>query len=355
MLPEGPEEGDAMSRWRAALWPLLGLAGALAFAAALQPDRGDATQADEEARVPVEVATVRARALPGEVRAGGFLRAVDDVTVSAERAGRVVALPVPEGARVARGEVVARLDATIAEANLRRARAVHRETELSGAADAAEKARAAAALRVAEHELALHRPAAPVAGVVEVHHVEAGEYVRVGQPLVDVVDPDRLVLDADVDAEVVGRLETGKSIAVHGPGNGSRPARGTVTRVATRAGARTRRFRVEVTFAAEGTGLLPGMHAAAVFVLPPAGPALYLPKAAVRERQGERGVFRVVEGRARWTPVRVADVYPRPDLWRVRAGGVADGSTVVVAGFPGLRDGAAVDVAPAADGGERAP
>jgi len=344
-----------MSRWRAALWPLLGLAGAFALAAALQPDRGDAAQAEDEARVPVEAAVVRERALPGEVRAGGFLRAEDDVTVSAERAGRVVALPVAEGARVARGTVVARLDATVAEANLRRARAVHRETELSGLADAAEKARAAAALRVAEHELVLHRPVAPVAGVVEVHHVDAGEYVRVGQPLVDVVDPGRLVLDVDVDPEVVGRLETGESIAVLGPGGGRPAARGSVTRVATRADERTRRYRVEVALAAEGTGLRPGMHAEAVFVLPPGAPALYLPKAAVRERQGERGVFRVVDGRARWTPVRVADVYPRPDLWRVEAGGVADGSTVVVAGFPGLRAGAAVEMAPAAEGRERRP
>ncbi len=348
-----------MNRLPSILWPLLGLAGAVALVVMLQRDPGDSARAEEVVSVSVETMVVRRTALAGELRAGGFLRAVRDVTISAERAGRVIELPVLEGARVKKGAGVARFDDTLSAANLRRARAVRRETDLSAAANAAEKARAVEALHLAEHEQALRHPASPIAGIVEVHHVDAGEFVARGTPLVDVIDASELVLDVDVDAAIVGRLAVGQDIAVLGsvsvgslPGDsaggsmgdspGGSSVRGVITRRALRAGARTRRYRIEITIAAHGTGLLPGMHAEARFVLAPGAAALYVPKAAVREQRGEHGVFRVEQGVVRWIRVRVADVHARSDLWRVRDNAIADGDRIVRAGFSGLRNGVVV-------------
>jgi multidrug efflux pump subunit AcrA (membrane-fusion protein) len=318
---------------------------ALAFAAVLGLQDAQPAPEVEVARARVEVVRLRRQRLAGEVRAGGFLRARHDATISAERAGRVAALPVAEGARVARGQPVAELDDTIAVANLERARAVARETALQPEVSAAELARAQEQLRLAEHELRLRHPVAPFDGVVEVHHIDVGEYVRPGAPLVDVIDASRLLLDVDVDSEVVGVLAPGGAVQVVVPALGDGAARtGTIERVASRADARTRRFRVEVAVPVEAGLPRPGMHAEARFAVPGGAEAFYVPKAAARETHGQRGVFLVVDGQARWRPVRVAEVYHRPDLWRVGPNELEEGAMLVVVGFSGLRDGARVRV-----------
>ena len=329
---------------RRGLWiAVAGLVAAIALAALFGGPDAATGPAPETVRAAVKVATLERRALPGEVRAGGFLRAFADVTISAERSGRVVALPVAEGASVARGTVVARLDDTEAAANLDRARAVAREAALDPDVPAAELSRADEQLRIAEHELRLRNPAAPFDGRVEVHHIDVGEFVRAGTPLVDVIDARSLILDIDVDAEVIGALRQGDTttVVVFALGAaGEREAR--ITRLASRADARTRRFRVEITVPA-GAGLLrPGMHAEGRCPVPGGPPAFYLPKAATRKIRGQTGLFVVVAGIVRWRPVLVAEIYHRPDLWRVVAGELEDGALLVVGGYSGLRDGTPV-------------
>lgn len=305
-----------------------------------RPKETDASPA--EVRAPVGVANVTRRTLPGQVRAGGFLRATDEITVSAERAGRVTALPAAEGARVVAGAEVARLDDAIAAANLERARTMAQEAALDPNVPAAEQARMREAVRTAAHEVALRHPKTTIAGVVERHHVEVGEHVMVGQPLVDIVDDSSLVLDVDVDAEVVGRLEVGGPVEIAAAAAGGTFA-GSIARIATRATPRTRRFRIEVAVKTS-PGLRAGMHAEARFPMPPGEPSLYVAKAAVRDARGERGVFVVEDGVARWRTVYVEEIYHRPDLWRIVGGDIDDGAVLVVRGFSGLRSGAAVEI-----------
>ena len=46
---------------------------------------------------------------------------------------------------------------------------------------------------------------------------------------------------------------------------------------------------------------------------------------------------------ARWRPLRVEEIYHRPDLWRI-ADGLTENDVVVTTGFLGLRDGMRVEV-----------
>ena len=326
------------------------LVGAVALAAGLGSQRGTSA-ALESSPVPLAVRTesFARRALQSEVSAGGFLRARQDVTVSAERQGRLVALPLAEGARVEVGDEVATLEDRRAAADLAQARTALREAELDPRLPAAELAGVRAALERAEHEYSLHHPRAPIAGIVEVHHVDVGEVVAPGTPLLDLIDLSELILDVDVDAEVVPALAVGREVAmeVEALGKAGRYT-GRITRLASRADPGTRRFRVEVTLPAlsgEASGTRPGMFAEARFVLPASEPAFYVPKAVVREREGEDGLFTVVLGRAGWRPVRVEEVAGHPELFRVVEGAPPDGGEVVVAGFSGLRAGMAVEVA----------
>ena len=58
----------------------------------------------------VQVLTAEARTLPRTLSAVGSLESPDMTTIASEIAGKVVALDVPEGTRVAAGFVLARLD-----------------------------------------------------------------------------------------------------------------------------------------------------------------------------------------------------------------------------------------------------
>ena len=317
---------------------------ALLFAVALG-GRDTLPSPTEDARARVRVRRISPERLAGEVRAGGFLRARADVTVSAERGGRVLGLPVAEGSTVEKGTVVADFDDTIVMANLERARTVVREALLEPNIPAADLARAQEQLRLATEELALRHPASPLKGVVEIHHVDEGEYVTPGTPLVDVIDAGVVILDVDVDAEAVGSLRRGQPVRVtvtaladHGEWAGK------ISRIASRASPRTRRFRVEVSIEAKDGMPRPGMHGTARFEIPGGAPAIYLPKAATRRIRGQTGVYVVVDGTARWRPVHVVEIHHRPDLVRV-VGDELDGqTTIVVSGFSGLRDKAPVEV-----------
>jgi len=323
------------------------LFAALLFAALISRggDRSEAVQT-EGAPASVRVVRIDEQGLEGEIRAGGFLRANADVTISAERAGRVVALPVAEGKSVAAGVEIATLDDTAVSAQLAEARAVEREAALNPSTPAAQLASAQARLRQAEYEFRLRHPVAPHTGTIEVHHVEVGGAVAPGSPLVDLIDASVLLLDIDVDAEFVVHLAQGRPVSLDVPalGETTRGMVGTVRRVASRADTTSRRFRIEIELDPGSDGLRPGMYAEARLTTPDAPPALYVPKAFARTARGETGVYVVRDGRARWVPLLVDEVYSRPDLWRVAGGELAAGDQVVASGFSGLRDGMPVEV-----------
>ncbi len=320
--------------------------GAIAVAVILEATKAEPAPIQDTTSVTVKIKSAQANALPGAALAGGFLRARLDITISAERAGRIVALPVAEGATAQRNAILAEIDATAAAANLARARTVLQELQLTATTPATELARATEAVTLAEDEWSARHPRAPWVGVVDLHHVDVGEYVRPGTPLVDVVDLSALILDVDVDPESAVSLSVGDQVKISVRALESTEFAGEVSRVARRAGRTTRRFRVEIVIDAKGAArsLRPGMYARAQLQLPAGAPAIYLPKEAIREVRAQRGVF-VVSGTpavVAWQPVRVFEVHHRPDLWR--AEGLQEGMSVVVEGFAGLREGQTVEV-----------
>jgi RND family efflux transporter MFP subunit len=152
-------------------------------------------------------------AQPGDLlvtlRASTNLRAREQVDVLPKQGGVVAALLVEEGARVAAGAVLARLDD--AEWRLQ---AQQSEARTQAARDAVERARALAALdliseqeverlasdaRVAEADLGLARLRvenavirAPFGGTVTHRYVERGQQVSTATPAFGIADLDRL-------------------------------------------------------------------------------------------------------------------------------------------------------------------
>ena len=173
----------------------------------------------------------------------------DLVTVSSRVAGRLVELPVESGDRVARGQVIARLDARVEgllldqlEAQLDAARAererlaaerilIDERTRTRLQAARAERARLDVLDR--ESDALGHREAelrsrieqqrldvadrtirSPIDGVVDRVFARAGEYVRPGQRLAIVHDPKRVWIEANVKETQIRKLAAGQPVEV---------------------------------------------------------------------------------------------------------------------------------------------
>ena len=178
--------------------------------------------------------------LPANYEASGVAQPLADATLSTKLMASVTAVLVTEGARVAAGAPLVRLDAADLDAKARQAvagvsaaEAAHREA-LSQAAriralyadsaapraqlDAVEAglARAAAGLeaaRAGNSELAAVRAygvlRAPFAGVVTHRFVDVGDFAAPGAPLVTVQDASRLRISATVPASMAARVRMG--------------------------------------------------------------------------------------------------------------------------------------------------
>lgn len=309
----------------------------------------------------------------------GVVQARERATLVARLAAPIVALPFREGDRVARGAVVARLDAgalqarvNAAEADARLAAAdrdryealVNRQAatprEAEGAQARADVAQAAVAAAKAELTLTVVR--APFAGRVTARAVNLGDVVVPGQPILELEGSGGLEVRVTVAAELLPSLTPGTVVAVQIDGLAA-PLAATVRVVAPAGDPATHRFEVRAELP-EAPGVAAGLFARLVVgggggegrrtartartagtedekdlgTTPVSLQSLAVPSSSLFSRGGLTGLFVIAEGRARlrWVALGAA----QGDHTEIRAG-VRAGERV--ARDPtGLTDGAPV-------------
>jgi len=89
-----------------------------------------------------------------------------------------------------------------------------------------ERAAATAQAAKADVRLGYAEIRAPLAGIVDVRAVRAGEVVAVGTPILTLINPDDLWIRADVEESYIGRVKLGDRLAVRLPSGETR--KGTV-------------------------------------------------------------------------------------------------------------------------------
>ncbi len=202
-------------------------------------------------------ATVERASLADSVRLDGVVEAVQESTVSAQTAGRIVELPFDVDDIVESGALIARLEDTEQRARMQQAeaaldeaearlddarqryqriqplaeRGVASQSDLDEARNALSAARAQASrarsgVAEAREQLDYTRITAPYGGVLTARHVELGESVQPGQPLLSgfALDPLRVVVSVPqryiglVDAESDFRilLDNGREMSIEG-------------------------------------------------------------------------------------------------------------------------------------------
>lgn len=157
---------------------------------------------------------------------------------------------------------------------------------------------------------------APFAGRVADLAVEVGQRVAPGEPLLTLLEDDRLKLEVDVLESDVVRLQPGAPARLRVPALEGLPAgtdpegtrlQGKVATINPRVDAETGTGRVTVTLANPRGRLLPGLFAYVELEMGRLPERLLVPESALLERQGRELVMRVEEGRALWAYVETGE------------------------------------------------
>lgn len=296
------------------------------------------------------VAQARARVAAAEA---AFATAREDAEAT-EATARFARAEADRVRRLGEQELVARSAVEQAEAEARRAEAVHRSATFRTRTAAAEleAARAALAYSGARDPRAtgVLELRAPVPGRVLRRHFESSRVVQPGEPILVIGDPESLEVEVDVLSADAVRVAPGQRVELDHWG-GAAPLGGRVRRVEpvgftkiSALGVEEQRVWVivELTDPVERWARLgDGYRVNARFVLWEAADVLRVPTTSLFRRGEGWAVFVVAEGRARLRPVEVAERGTRHT--RV-VSGLAEGEPVIVHPGRDVEDGGRVRV-----------
>jgi membrane fusion protein, multidrug efflux system len=341
-----------------AAFMLAGAGGAWWYFYVQAPGASGATNAAARANVavPVETAKVALGPIQRRLSAVGSLRSNESVIVRPEIAGRIVAIPFTEGERVERGATLVMLDDTIYRAEVDQVQAAlalsqanhERAVDLLRRNAGTTKARDEALAELRANEAALHLAAArlekavikaPFEGVVGLRKVSVGDFVGVGQDMVNLEQIDPLKADFRVAETYLGAVRRGQRIELSVDAFPGESFTGEVYAIDPLIDESGRSILLRARLPNPDGILRPGLFARVTLVLNEREDAIQVPEQALVPQGGDQFVFRVVDGKAALTKVQVG--IRREGMVEITQG-LGPEDQVVTAGQLKIRDGAPV-------------
>lgn len=346
MSPEAPQAHDLSAlRIRREPEPRRGTRGWLLLASVLVVGAGAAAYflAGRELRprrVDVVMASVVTEGQATTVlSATGYVEAERKADLSPKITSRITQLNVTEGTRVRKGDVIARLDSTDLDAQLAEAKAnwVNSQADLTrqknlfdqglttrSALDAATAGEAATRARTRYVEALLDYTIirAPFTGVITAKRAFVGEAVSPfgsspsgggsGGAVATIVEFSSLYVGADVNEANLSKLAQNQPAEISLDAVPTKVYHGRLRQIVPAADRQKATVRVKVAFLDADDHVLPDLSARVAFTSEPttgkeAHARIVIPKNALATVDGKTGVFRIVDGRARFTPVVAGD------------------------------------------------
>jgi len=268
--------------------------------------------------------------------ATGYVEAERKADLSPKITSRITELNVTEGSHVRTGEVVARLDHTDldaqlaekqaswvnAKAELERQRSLHAQglsPKASLDAAVAAEATSRAAVRYVRALLDYTVIRAPFTGVVTAKRAFVGEAVSPfgsspsgggsGGAIVTLVEFTSLYVGADVNEANLSKLGPKQPAEIALDAVPDRTYHGYLRQIVPAADRQKATVRVKVAFQDADDRILPDLSARVSFTAEPTTgktgrTRVMVPATAIRTVGGKKGVFRIVEGRAKFQPLR---------------------------------------------------
>tara|TARA_R110000868_G_scaffold8205_5_gene42681 strand:- start:3583 stop:4662 length:1080 start_codon:yes stop_codon:yes gene_type:complete len=308
--------------------------------------------------VAVEAVKVIASDVPDHIQATGTLQANQSVEISPEFAGQVASIMFTNGQKVDAGEPLVQLDDTDAQAQLKSAKAdLHlskvkydRIVELVKQAALSQQSLDEAKATLLQQQALLSEKQnvvnkmllrAPFAGTVTSRKVDDGQYIDVGQDLVQLVDSSQLKVSYQVPEQQMPLLQMGQEATVNTSAYPGQTFDGKVSYISPVLNTDTRTVEVHAIIPNEKSLLKPGMFVDINQLLAVRPNMPIVPIQALVPSLGGTFVYVIDKGVAIQTKVAIGE------RWRANAeilSGLKPGQVIVAAGQQRLRDGSKVKV-----------
>jgi membrane fusion protein, multidrug efflux system len=305
----------------------------------------------------VEVGSAVAARLNDDTQAVGTIRARRSVILRPEISGRVALLDVADGARVRKGQLLAQLDDTLQQAQLKQAEAqaaiartnLQRSRELANQNFVSQSAvdQNAAALDVALAQVALMqaqitrtRILAPFDGVAGIRTAQLGDYLKDGADIVTLDDVGAVYLDFRLPERYVPQIKAGRTVEAQLDALPGRRFTGIVTALDSQIDANGRALLVRAELKNADGALRPGMFARARVVFGTLDKAILVPEEALVPLAGNQYIYKVVQGKGGLVSQKLEAKIGlrRPGQVQIVAG-LVEGDRVVTAGHARLARG----------------
>ncbi|MEA2039973.1 MAG: efflux RND transporter periplasmic adaptor subunit [Thermodesulfobacteriota bacterium] len=183
---------------------------------------------------------------------------------------------------------------------------------------------------------------APFDGVVGVRDICVGDYLKVGDPVVGVVDLDPLQIVFQVPEKFKPDLFVGKQVLLTVDPYPDRIFKGQISFIAPAVDINTRSFQVKALVNNNESLLNPGMFARAKIIMEVHENALTVPWESVIQTEEEAYIYIVEKDVARKVPVKLGKITGK---WaEVLDSGIAPGAIVILEGKFAAKDGMNVSV-----------
>ncbi|MFW5826568.1 MAG: efflux RND transporter periplasmic adaptor subunit [Alkalispirochaeta sp.] len=317
-------------------------------------------EAEAGPALAVEALEVTRGTLLQTVRASGTVRGDREVSVVAEVEGRIQESLIQLGAPVEEGDVLLRVDSTVAELNVAESRGALESARLdrsaterrfdNGSASQAEVTRARSAANGAEarYESALktledHTLRAPISGFIaeRAQNLSAGNYLNRGTAVARIVDLERLEIEIAVGERELDYLQPGLPAEVEIAACSDSEIVAEIDAIAAGADPRTGSYAVVIGWENNCSRVRSGMSATVRIRPSSEETQLVIPSAAIRSDGGEEYVYVAVDG---VVERRVIESGNRLGDRVYISSGLTEGEIIVTSALSSLSDG--TEVAP---------
>lgn len=232
----------------------------------------------EAPAVTVSVTTLETEAFDEIIDVTGTIASYEDVMVPSDEGGRVLTWAVPLGARVRVGQVLVQLDTAIvratydaalaqyliAQTNYEKQKKVFEEqgiSELQLKTLQYQRDAARAQMDMAKARLERTRIKSPISGMLNARLVEAGEMSAPGLPIANVVNTDRLKVEAGIPERYANSFRVGDRVSFSVDAMPGETFGGSIRFVGAAVNPDNRSIPVEVDVTGHGGRLKPDMIA----------------------------------------------------------------------------------------------
>jgi len=309
--------------------------------------------------IVVEASKVQVVNLPQAITAVGSLRSDETIIVRPEIAGRVSRIQFREGERVAKDTVLVKLDDSVQQADLERARANLKlsKTKHERAIDLRDKGFLSSQaldesennLRVAQADAELMEARsskttirAPFAGTIGLRQVSIGDYVKEGQDIVNLESLDALKVDFRVPELALSQVRDGQTLQITLDAMPDRAYGGRVVAINPLIDANGRAIVIRAQVPNVDGKLRPGMFARVRLFTSGMKDTLVVPEESLFPVGDDKYVYKVVDNKATRQKIEIG---ARRDGKVEVLNGLAPTDVVVTAGALKLREGVAVQLA----------